>query len=394
MDRKTLYALSAWVGTGLLARWGIKHTGGMVTLGLTALTALAFLVSLRLLLDLLAQRYHRTLRLPWLSRLTVALTAMLFSLILFEGFLAGMSRLQATRATDAGLTLPDNWKERPAKVEGAAFAWYWHDILHVFNAERLRRIGELPPRQPDTYRILVLGDSLTYGYGVEAEQIYCRVLERELNATHRVEVLNLGRCGDQSEDICCTLKKYLPTLKPDLVVYGMCLNDFLPSGCGTYSNNMAWSISFPYQKHYTDNTRLGGFLARQYNSLLMSLGIRVDFLRDILRDFKGCQERFARDVAEMNTVVTAAQLPPITTMVLHAHLNNSKSLPIIAIAERLMYQVGMNVVPSQHYLERHAGQLMTVSRWEGHPNAEAHAMYAHELLPHILKAPGLERYRR
>ena len=60
-----------------------------------------------------------------------------------------------------------------------------------------------------------------------------------------VEVLNLGVTGCQSEDILRVIKKYTPKLYPDLVIYGVCLNDFLPSGVREYENNMAYRFPFP-----------------------------------------------------------------------------------------------------------------------------------------------------
>jgi len=56
-----------------------------------------------------------------------------------------------------------------------------------------------------------------------------------------VEVINLGAPGLQSEDVLQVLKKFHPVLKPDLVVYGICLNDFLESMQG---QEFPWSIAF------------------------------------------------------------------------------------------------------------------------------------------------------
>jgi len=43
--------------------------------------------------------------------------------------------------------------------------------------------------------------------------------------------------GAQSNDIYTILQRKLLTLRPDLVFYGVYLNDFLPSGAGKYGNN-------------------------------------------------------------------------------------------------------------------------------------------------------------
>ena len=119
------------------------------------------------------------------------------------------------------------------------------------------------------------------------------MLERELQREYRVEVLNLGVCGSQSEDIRRLAERLLPALDADLVLYGVCLNDFLPSGRGEYRNNRAWSVNLPYGFHLEYGTRLGGLVAAAYDRLLMRVGVRADFYTDILRDFRNYQQRFA-----------------------------------------------------------------------------------------------------
>jgi acyl-CoA thioesterase I len=53
------------------------------------------------------------------------------------------------------------------------------------------------PAAADTVRIVALGDSLTAGYGLDAEDSFPAVLEAELRARgHDVEVINAGVSGD------------------------------------------------------------------------------------------------------------------------------------------------------------------------------------------------------
>jgi acyl-CoA thioesterase I len=54
-----------------------------------------------------------------------------------------------------------------------------------------------PAAAADTVRIVALGDSLTAGYGLDAEDSFPAVLEAELRARgHNVEVVNAGVSGD------------------------------------------------------------------------------------------------------------------------------------------------------------------------------------------------------
>jgi acyl-CoA thioesterase I len=55
----------------------------------------------------------------------------------------------------------------------------------------------VPAAAADTVRIVALGDSLTAGYGLEAQDSFPAVLEAELRARgHEVEVVNAGVSGD------------------------------------------------------------------------------------------------------------------------------------------------------------------------------------------------------
>jgi lysophospholipase L1-like esterase len=85
------------------------------------------------------------------------------------------------------------------------------------------------PKPADTVRILGLGDSVTFGYGVRLEETYLKVLEGRLNARAapglRYEVINAGveECG--LDAYYHALRTLSPVLEPDLVLVGIVLND-------------------------------------------------------------------------------------------------------------------------------------------------------------------------
>lgn len=85
------------------------------------------------------------------------------------------------------------------------------------------------PKPSGTVRILGLGDSVTFGYGVRLEDTYLKVMEDRLNAGapagRRYEVVNAGieECG--LDAYYHTLRTLAPVLEPDLVLVGIVLND-------------------------------------------------------------------------------------------------------------------------------------------------------------------------
>jgi lysophospholipase L1-like esterase len=76
------------------------------------------------------------------------------------------------------------------------------------------------------FRVLVLGDSFTFGDGVAAEEVWTAVMERTLR-DRRVEILvfNAGVEGYNTRSEAHYLFELEPVLKPDVVVLGFVAND-------------------------------------------------------------------------------------------------------------------------------------------------------------------------
>jgi GDSL-like Lipase/Acylhydrolase family len=82
-----------------------------------------------------------------------------------------------------------------------------------------------------TFRILVLGDSFTFGAGVRDEDTFVRRLEKSLNehtTSKNFEVLNAGVEGYNTRDEVIYLENQWLELDPDLVLIGFYLNDAYP----------------------------------------------------------------------------------------------------------------------------------------------------------------------
>jgi lysophospholipase L1-like esterase len=94
-----------------------------------------------------------------------------------------------------------------------------------FNSLQFRD-AEFGPRRPGVRRVAVLGDSFTEGQGVKEPDTYPRRLEALLNAAEpgRWEVLNWGRRGADFPGLYDTFEQLLE-YEPDIVIYGMFLND-------------------------------------------------------------------------------------------------------------------------------------------------------------------------
>jgi len=107
------------------------------------------------------------------------------------------------------------------------------------NAQGLRS-PPLSERTPDEFRILSLGESTTFGTGVENAQTYSARLEAHLNAMqdqHRVRVLNAGTPAHSSYQFATYLREEGLELEPDLVLLYSEVNDYLPASLRDSSHN-------------------------------------------------------------------------------------------------------------------------------------------------------------
>ena len=88
------------------------------------------------------------------------------------------------------------------------------------------RDDEYPVERTDKYRILVLGDSLTFGWGVEHEETYVQLLEERLNAELRpTEMINTGHGNYNTSQQVNLLRDKGLKYNPDKVVVFFFIND-------------------------------------------------------------------------------------------------------------------------------------------------------------------------
>lgn len=99
----------------------------------------------------------------------------------------------------------------------------WERTPHAVSfryTEELCRGPAIEPPPDGQPRVVAIGDSFTEGQGVREEDTWAAVLDRRLDA----QVLNCGRRGYDFPDVRELFDRLLP-LEPDVVVYGMILND-------------------------------------------------------------------------------------------------------------------------------------------------------------------------
>ncbi len=182
------------------------------------------------------------------------------------------------------------------------------DFGHVrvrTNRQGMRDSRDYPvERRPNSVRIIGIGDSGMFGWGVEQDQDYLAVLESNLNARAdgvAYEVLNTAVPGYNTQLEVESLRSKGLAYQPDIVIVGWCENDFgLPFFLLQKQNYRRRDVSYLYCLIF-DRAKF-----REISPLLMrdrrefdsgnvmpelSSGTDVEGVRRALRDLKALGAR-------------------------------------------------------------------------------------------------------
>jgi len=131
----------------------------------------------------------------------------------------------------------------PAPREVAEYIWDWDDMMpggfyvmrsstvgwppwEEFNVEGLRDRTRSHEKPDGTWRIAVLGDSVTLGAGVHPREAYPRVLEEQLmRAGRRIEVMSVALWGWSTRQERIAWHRIARDYDPDEAILAVCLND-------------------------------------------------------------------------------------------------------------------------------------------------------------------------
>lgn len=249
------------------------------------------------------------------------------------------------------------------------------------------------PKPAGVRRIIALGDSVTFGAGVDLDQTYPKVLEQALNrgaGRQAFEVVNLSHSGWNTSDEWDALRRAHAAWQPDLVVLGFVLNDaetpeggfrlggFLPHN---WEADLGWSYAFSFFRFST-------------NRALQALRLRPTYLEHVHRIFQPGQpgwETCQRDLREMVSS-TREQCVPFL-VVIFPILTSFGDYPFRAVhgqIESCARDAGAEVLDLLTIYGQHSPKELQVSFADGHPNALGHALAAQAILDAMRSRPALK----
>ena len=245
---------------------------------------------------------------------------------------------------------------------------------------------ERPP--PRTFRILVIGDSVTMGAGVAEEDTYAARVERRLNARasdRRHHVVNLGIAGLNAEQVMNRLERVGLRVDPHLLVYGYTLNDIEGPAYREIPVRRSYAASLERRTALQAGWRLPALLeARWYslrelvappeNSYVHALDLNYLETPDAIAALGAQLDRLAMAAAARDACVLLLQHTDLHFLhVFHPFRRHYR------VVEDLARQRGFFVRQSFPYFSGRRTPDLWVSLVDPHPNAAGHAILAEAL---------------
>ena len=240
------------------------------------------------------------------------------------------------------------------------------------NSQGLRGPEVAPRAEADVRRLVTMGDSLTFGWGVEEQDTYSRVLERMLNADgRRYEVINAGVGNYNTSQEVAWFKERGLSYEPDEVILGFYINDAEP----TPRKSAGWLASRSYV--YVIVSSLWDALQRKVGLKKGYLEYYADLYDDRNPGWRDCQaalQELIRICRARGIRLTVALLPELHDV--------EATYPFGFVHERVAAFVsgqGASVIDLDGAFRGHEPKTLWVSPGDAHPNALAQRIIAERL---------------
>jgi len=283
----------------------------------------------------------------------------------------------------------------------------WGYPIHT-NTLGFRERAVTIPKPPGTFRIMVLGDSLTWGVGLPVGHRYTALLEERLKGVlqgREIEVLNFSIPSGptlQERDI---LVAAAPSVDPDLVVVGFSINDPQPRSqdYAVEQQRYDWLYLSIRQLHRLHLEKTARFLYLKVDQLLPEVGLVPQWPEALDRTYDTSSpewQAFTQALVDIVQVTRVRQLPtPVFIPLLSFSGDYGKPDELLKMvlkwsrqAEEAARAAGFAAVSLEEDFIAEGYRSRWVNSWDTHPDAQCHEVYARRLAEVI--APMLQDARR
>lgn len=242
------------------------------------------------------------------------------------------------------------------------------------NADGLRDRDFGYQKAENTVRIAVVGDSVTFGWGVAQEEVYSRQLETELNRRQpfsgdvTFEVLNFGVGNYGITDVAAMMEHKVIAYRPDLIIYGAFINDAeMPDQVGGGVGLLQHSV-------------FAVWVWGRLDALWRRLGWREDY-RDyylgLYREGQPGPALVMSTLSKMKSLSGEQSIPLVVLLFPELHDDSGATFaPIRDFYKKTSATIGIEYLDLQDALPVGGLRRYWVAGDDSHPNAAAFSLFA------------------
>ena len=246
------------------------------------------------------------------------------------------------------------------------------------NSQGLRDKEYSLAKPPGTFRIMILGDSTAFGWGVKAQDTSAKILEEQLNRSglpgyRHVEVINTGVGNYDTVQEVTYYQTRGKAFHPDLVILEYFINDAEP---------------VPQEKKgvLIDRSYLVAFLRSRFDSVLRLTGTRPDWKQYYASLYGDDRPGFIAAKNALQDLVSAARADGSQVLVAilpELHQINNGTYPFQAEHQKIrntLEPLNAPVIDLIEGLQGHGPEeSLWVTRTDDHPNRKANTLIAEQM---------------
>jgi hypothetical protein len=248
----------------------------------------------------------------------------------------------------------------------------------AINSHGLRDREYPQAKPPGTYRIVMLGDSTCFGWGVPMDQTVAKILERGLNtgslpSYRHFEVLNTGVGNYDTVQEVAHYENYDRAFHPDLVILEYFINDPEP----VPSERHPWLLGRSY---------LAAFAISRWDTLLEFAGLRPrwdQYYAGLYNDDRPGFQAAKRALAKLDVLTQADGVKLAVAILPELHRINS-NYPFAREQQKIKDVLDARHVPVIDLIEGLRGHGPESGLWvtpqDPHPNGKANSLVAAQIL--------------
>lgn len=232
------------------------------------------------------------------------------------------------------------------------------------------------PKPADVHRIMILGDSMTFGWGARQEETYAKVFEKTRQessdpGSRPLEVVNTGVGNYNTAQQVAWFRRSGLQFQPDVVLLAYYINDAEP----TPVERQSWLAQHSYLYVFASS---GGIALQRKLGLAPTF---FEYYRNLYRDdqpgWQACQRALASLAATCREHRIALRMMLIPE--LHFPGGTYPFAEVHAQVAQVAEAEGVPALDLQHAFQGIPPRQLWVSPGDAHPNALAHAVIAKEL---------------